>query len=78
MLYGEGQVVFITPEGEIASWKGFGVGRPTGPSPAARYAVCGSFFTTAKGLVRLHTVATVLEYELDQNGAYRWTMWEWK
>jgi hypothetical protein len=46
VFYGEGHVLLMTPSGEIAAWSGFGVGQPTGPSPAAHYAVCGSFQPT--------------------------------
>jgi hypothetical protein len=33
-LYGEGDVLYITGDGQSAHWRGFGVGRPTGPFPA--------------------------------------------
>src|SRR3712207_8252672 len=36
VLYGEGDVLYITGEGESARWRGFGVGRPTGSFPAGR------------------------------------------
>jgi hypothetical protein len=42
VLYGEGDVLYITGDGESAHWTGFGVGRPTGPFPAGHFAVCGS------------------------------------
>ena len=39
VLYGEGQVLMMTKDGETAPWSGFGGGRPTGRPPAASYAV---------------------------------------
>ena len=30
-----------------------------------------------KKLSQLNSVATVGEYDVDQDGNYRWTMWEW-
>ena len=77
VLYGEGHVLLMTKEGDIADWTGFGVGRPVGAAPAARYAVCGCFQSASERLHRLTTTATVTEYEVDDQGAYHWTMWEW-
>jgi hypothetical protein len=78
VLYGEGDVLYITGDGQSAHWKGFGVGRPTGPLPAAHFAVCGSFETDSQALGRLNEIATVTEYDVDQEGNYRYTFWEWR
>jgi hypothetical protein len=78
VLYGEGQVVMMTDDGDLAPWTGFGVGQPTGPGFAASYAVCGSFQTAAPKLARLNGVATAIEYTTAENGDYHWTLWEWK
>ncbi len=77
VLYGEGQVVIITADGDIATWTGFGVGRSTGRVPAATYGVCGSIQTASEKLARLNTVANVSEYRVDENGNYSWKLWEW-
>ncbi len=78
VLYGEGHAVIMTKDNEIADFIGFGVGRPTGPSPAAHYGVCGSFQTASKKLSRLNSVATVMEYDVAEDGSYHWKLWEWK
>jgi len=39
VLYGEGDVLWITHEGESVYWRGFGVDRPTGSFPAGYFAV---------------------------------------
>ena len=78
VLYGEGDVLFLTNTGESAQWTGFGVGRPTGPFPAGHLAVCGSVQTTSESMSRLNSIATVVEYNVEQNGDYHWTLWEWK
>jgi hypothetical protein len=78
VLYGEGHVLIMTRAGELADWTGFGVGRPTGPSPAAHYAVCGSFQTASQKLAHLNTIATVIEYDVAEDGSYHWKLWEWK
>jgi hypothetical protein len=77
VLYGEGHVLFTTNDGEIADWTGFGVGKPTGPAPAAHYAVCGSTQTTSGKLGHLNTVAAAIEYDVHQDGSYQWKFWEW-
>ena len=77
-LYGEGKTVWLTEDGEICTWKGFGVGRPTGIHGAGSFAVCGVFETKSQKLSRLNTVACIVEYELDDNGNYHWMAYEWK
>ena len=77
VLYGEGDLLFLTAEGEGAHWTGFGVGRPTGPFPAGHFAVCGSTLTESQALSRLNEVATVVEYDVGEDGSYSWTAWEW-
>jgi hypothetical protein len=78
VLYGEGHWVVMSREGEIADWTGFGVGKPTGPAPAAHYGVCGSFHTASGRLARLSSLATVLEYDTAEDGTYHFKIWEWK
>jgi hypothetical protein len=77
VLYGEGHVLMMTPQGEVADWIGFGVGRPTGPPPAASYAVSGSFQSASQKLSRLNSIVTAIEYEVDENSNYRYKLWEW-
>ena len=77
VLYGEGHVLITTDQGDAADWVGFGVGRPTGKPPAGRFAVCGSYRSAAGPFERLSAVATVIEFEVDEKGAYQWQMWEW-
>jgi hypothetical protein len=77
ILYGEGDALYITGDGQSAHWRGFGVGRPTGPFPAGHFAVCGSAETESQALGRLNEIATVLEYDVDQEGTVRYTIWEW-
>ena len=79
VLYGEGELVFMTEkDGPIATWKGFGVGRPTGPGFSARFATCGSFQVTSEELLSLSRVASVSEYTVEENGDYTFKLWEWK
>ena len=77
VLYGEGDLLFLTADGQSAHWTGFGVGRPTGPFPAGHFAVCGSTLTDSQALSRLNEVATVVEYDVGEDGSYSWSAWEW-
>jgi hypothetical protein len=79
VLYGEGDVLYvITADDETAHWRGFGVGRPTGSFPAGHFAVCGSAETESQALSRFNEIATVNEFDVDQEGNYRYTMLEWR
>jgi hypothetical protein len=77
VLYGEGHTLMMTPGGEILDWVGGGVGRATGPGFKASYGVYGSAQTNSEKLIRAAEVADVIEYEVEEDGSYRWTMWEW-
>lgn len=77
VLYGEGHVLMMSSDGDVVDWSGGGVGRPTGPGFSASYGVSGAATTTSQKFGRLARVADVIEYEVEQDGSYRWTMWEW-
>jgi hypothetical protein len=77
-LYGEGHLVLITKDGHMADGWGFGIGKPTGPGPAAHWGVCARFRAASGGLARLLATAVVLEWDTDDSGGFRWKMWEWK
>lgn len=76
-LHGEGHVVMLASDGALADWVGGGVGKPTGPGLSASYGVYGSFQGATGALERLLSVATAIEYEVEQDSSYRWTLWQW-
>ncbi|MBI4906784.1 MAG: hypothetical protein HY820_24355 [Acidobacteria bacterium] len=76
-LYGEGQGVLITKDGETATWKGQGVGQlKSGGAVSYRGALYYS--TTSAKLASLNTVACVFEFDVDADGNTHSKMWEWK
>ncbi len=77
ILYGEGDAIFTSKDGEVAKWKGAGIGHPTG-SNTARFVASGTFRTTSEKLDRLNHVVSLIEYETFEDGSYQWKMWEWK
>ncbi len=76
-LYGEGEGVVMCQDGNMASWKGQGVGvlQPTG-SVSYRGAVYYS--TASPALASLNKVAAVFEFDVDPDGNTHSTLWEWK
>ena len=77
-LWGEGQGVATTKDGEFATWWGHGIGKPTGKGWGARWRGAIYFQTQSKKLQRLNEVAGVFEYEADENGNTHGKVWEWK
>lgn len=73
----EANVLLLTEDGEMVSWKGFGVGRPTGPGFSSSWGAAGYARTSSEKLSRMNSVANLVEYELDAEGGYRWKLWEW-
>lgn len=76
-LYGEGQGVLITADGEVATWKGGGVGK-FGGGGAVSYRGAIYISTASKKLARLNGTAAVFEYDVDAEGNTQSKLWEWK
>jgi hypothetical protein len=77
-LFGDGQGVTITEDGEAASWRGQGVGRLTGHGMATAFRGATYFQTTSNRLARLNGIAVVFEYESDESGKTADKSYEWK
>jgi hypothetical protein len=76
-IYGEGGPLWMTDDGEMLSWKGFGVGRRNGAGFSASFGCAGTIETSSEQLAHLNGVVAIGEYETDADGNYRWTLWEW-
>ncbi len=77
-LFGEGQGVTLTEDGEVAAWRGQGVGRLTGHGMAVTYRGAIFYQTTSDRLARLNGMAVVFEYETDDSGKASTKAYEWK
>ncbi len=77
-LYGEGQGVLMTDDGEMAAWKGQGVGRFTGRGTAVSWRGAVYYQTTSERLARLNGIAVVFEYDTDESGKTEAKSFEWK
>jgi hypothetical protein len=74
-LYGEGQGVMMSPQGDMATWRGQGIGRITESGTEFRGAIY--FETASPNWARLNAVAAVYEYSADQSGKTESKLWEW-
>ena len=77
-LFGDGQGVTMTEDGEMATWRGQGVGRFTGRGGAVSYRGAIYYQTTSERLARLNSIAVVFEYESDESGKTAAKAYEWK
>lgn len=76
-LYGSGQGMNMTEDGEAVTWTATGVGR-FGPGGSVSYRGMLFFRTTGKKLARLNNACGAFEYEVDAKGGTVSKMWEWK
>jgi hypothetical protein len=67
-LFGDGQGVVVTDDGEMAAWRGQGAGRFTGHGTAVSWRGAIYYQTNSVRLARLNGVAAVYEFETDENG----------
>ncbi len=77
-LYGKGQGVTMTADGEGAIWTGEGVGRPTGEGMAVSFRAALTFQTNSEKLARLNSIVVMVEFEQDADGNVHVVGWEWK
>ena len=76
-IFGTGQGMSMTEDGESATWTGSGLGH-FGPGGSVSYRGMLFFRTTSKKLARLNNACAAFEYEVDAKGATTSKMWEWK
>ena len=76
-LYGEGQGVFMTQDGEMVSWKGSDVGGFKEKGALSSRGIV-YYQTTSQKLARLHNAASVFEHDVDPEGKTQSKTWEWK
>jgi hypothetical protein len=77
-FFSEGQGIIMSDEGEVVTWRGQGVGRPTGQGMATSSRGAVYCQTTSERLARLNGIAVVFEFEADESGKTASKTWEWK
>jgi hypothetical protein len=78
VLHGKGQGVIMTSDGESAYWWGEGVGTFPGRGMGVSWRGALYYQTASQKLARLNTIATVFEFESDEEGNISSQLWEWK
>lgn len=76
-LFGEGQGVMITADGEPITWRGSGAGKILAGG-ALSYRGILYYRTPSQKLSRLNNACGVFEYEVDAAGSTISKVWEWK
>jgi hypothetical protein len=78
-IYGENprQGVLMTEDGDMALFSGTGLGGFTGRGSASKLRGAVYWETTSQRLARLNQEAHVFEWDVDENGEVRFTLWEW-
>ena len=77
-LFGNGQGMITSADGEAVTWTGTGLGH-IGPGGAVSYRGMLFFRTTlTKKLARLNNACGAFEYEVDAKGETVSKIWEWK
>jgi len=75
-LFGEGQGVVLSADGDNATWKGQGVGK-FGAGGTVSYRGAVYYTTSSSKLSRLNGVAAVFEFDVDAEGNTHGKLWEW-
>ena len=76
-LYGEGQGIVMSKEGDLATWIGQGVGTIK-KDGAVSYRGAVYYQSASPKWSRLNSIAAIFEYEVDAQGNTRSQLWEWK
>jgi hypothetical protein len=74
-LYGEGQGVLFTNDGEIGTWTAQGIGKMKGKG--AEWKASVFFNTSSKKLARLNNIMGIAEFVIDDEGNAQEKIWEW-
>ncbi|WP_030201472.1 hypothetical protein [Streptomyces sp. NRRL S-87] len=76
-LFGEGEGVTMTEDGDTLTWHGSGVGRFT-PTGGVSWRGAVFYETTADRFLQLNGIAAVFEFETDPGGKIETKIYEWK
>lgn len=76
-IFGDGQGVTTTHEGESITWTGTGSGK-FGPGGSVSYRGMLFFKTASQKLARLNNMCGAFEFEVDPAGNTSAKVWEWK
>jgi hypothetical protein len=76
-LFGEGDGLYMTAAGDVATWKGQGTGK-LAPGGGVSYRGCIHFLSATGKLASLPGTAAVFEHNVDANDNVASKSWAWK
>ncbi|MBB5345469.1 hypothetical protein [Tunturibacter empetritectus] len=76
-IYGHGQGLSMTQDGEAITWTGTGLGK-FGPGGSVSYRGMLFFQTTSQKLAQINNSCGAFEYDVDASGNTTSKVWEWK
>jgi hypothetical protein len=76
-IFGDGQGLLITADGEAILWRGSGLGK-FGAGGAVSYRGMLFYQTASQKLASLNNSCGVFEFEVDAAGGTTSAIWEWK
>lgn len=76
-LFGHGQGLIMSQEGEAITWEGSGVGK-FGPGGSVSYRGMVFYRTTSQKLARANNCCGAFEFGTDPAGNTSEAVWEWK
>ena len=77
-LYGEGDGVILTKDGEALTWHGIGAGKLTGRGQASSWRGTVCFRNLPPKFARLQGVACIFEHDCAEDGSVETRVYEWK
>ncbi len=77
-LYGEGQGILETADGEGAIWTGAGIGHMTGEGLSVKFSAAVTFQAGDGKLKALKDNLVIFEFSQDNEGNITVAGWEWK
>jgi hypothetical protein len=76
-IYGHGQGLSMTQDGESITWTGTGLGK-FGQGGSVSYRGMLFFQTTSQKLAQINNCCGAFEYDVDASGNTTSKVWEWK
>ena len=76
-IFGDGNGMMITADGEMISWKGSGIGR-FGAGGSVTYRGMIYYQTASQKLARLNSMCGAFEFDVEAAGGTSGRVWEWK
>ena len=78
-LFGQGNGIVMTSDGEGATFIGSRVGTFTGQGAGISFRGANYYQTASKSLAPLNGIATMFEYQVEEDGeTIHGALWEWK